>query len=67
MLLKVLLFAVLIGYAVHRLNRFISTVNGSADSGSRAAKGGNVRVDSDPGKDKKGFDGGEYVDFEEVK
>lgn len=68
MLLKFLLFAVLIGYTIHRISGFMSRVGGHTNGGqSRTTRSSNVHVDSTPKKDNQKYDGGEYVDFEEVK
>ena len=66
LLLKFILFAILIGYVIRVVGRFFFGITG-ANQHDRVRRDGNVHVDSDPSKGKKGFDGGEYVDYEEVK
>jgi hypothetical protein len=68
-MLKVILFAILIVYGIYRIGGFVIKILsfGSTDGQSRVHKNGNVHVDKDPNKDHKTYDGGEYIDYEEVK
>lgn len=71
---RILLLIILICYALYKLGLF-RVIVGSAKDGyrepgnSRRPSDGNVNVDSAPpkGKRKSDFDGGDYVDYEEVK
>jgi len=65
---KILLFAILTIYALWRITSFLGKITGGGSgSQSNGNRGGNVRVDNNPNKNKKDFGGGEYVDYEEVK
>ena len=66
---KFILFFVLFCYAIYRVGGFVIRLLtfGSASSKNRVHKNGNVHVDNQPNQIKKPFDGGEYVDFEEMK
>jgi len=66
---KVILIFVLFIYAVYRVGGFIIKILsfGSDGSQKRTPRNGNVHVDSNPKENKKSFEGGEYVDYEEVK
>ncbi|MCP4458912.1 MAG: hypothetical protein GY816_12950 [Cytophagales bacterium] len=69
MLFKVILFFFLFCYAVYRIGGFLIkfiTFN-STGSKSRVHKKGNIRVDKQQKNGKSHYDGGDYVDFEEVK
>ncbi len=76
MLLKFLLIVGLIGFLLFRvLGVFLRVLTGSPANTkaqnfrqTRKPKDGNVNVDYVPGKEKskKGFKGGEYVDYEEL-
>ncbi len=78
-MLKFLLIAILIIYAFYRVAAFLFRfMLGGYDRGQfnstqyqrRKAPGSNLNVDSIPrtkAVKKKGFEGGDYVDFEEVK
>ena len=68
-MVKVILFFVLICYTIYRVGGFVIKILsfGSTDSKNRVHKKGNVHVDKQPMKGKAHFDGGEYVDYEEVK
>ena len=82
-MLKILIILVLIGYVFYKATSFLfnglfrgfvknegySNQQGHYRS-SRKTKGGNVNIDSVPNSKSgkaKGYDGGEYVDYEEVK
>ena len=68
-MVKVILFFVLICYTIYRVGGFVVKILsfGSTDSKNSVHKNGNIRVDKQPTKGNGHFDGGEYVDFEEVK
>lgn len=80
-MLKILIILILIGYVFYRITSFIFSglFRGfvkDQDYGNRSgqyrkrAPNSNVNIDSMPkGKSQKssGYDGGEYVDYEEVK
>ena len=66
-MLKLLLLVVIFFYALYRFGGLILKVLSFGSSPQQNNKRGNVNVDSNPNKDKKHFDGGEYVDYEEVK
>jgi hypothetical protein len=72
-MLRILLLFVLIFYVLYKLGLFRVFVGGVkqgyADPNDlNKRSGGNVNIDSAPPKEKrKGFEGGEYVDYEEVK
>lgn len=48
------------GEDANRAHRF-----GDNNPGNKRRKG-NINIDHNPNKENKGFDGGEYVDYEEV-
>lgn len=80
---KILIILILVGYVFHKITSFLfkgmfkgfsnrdkfggqQYTNGS----SRGARTGDLNVDNVPNSQSKrgnGFDGGEYVDYEEVK
>ncbi len=64
---KIILFAVLAIYALWRISSFIGKITGMGTRSGGVNQNGNVRVETDPNKNKEEFDGGEYVDYEEVK
>lgn len=61
---KFLLILILVIYALYRLSVFFGRMTGSDH---RRPQDPNVHVNSQPNKDKKGYQGGEYVDYEELK
>jgi hypothetical protein len=73
-MLKIIALLFLIWVFFRALGMIFRTLMGSADQNrnsrydnySNPRKKGNVNVDHDPNHTKKGFDGGEYVDYEEV-
>ena len=67
-MLKIILFAVLFFYAIYRVSGFLVKIfgMGSQPQQQRNHPRGNVRVDDDTKKSKKSFEGGEYIDYEEV-
>lgn len=66
---KILLIFVLFSYAIYRIGGIIMKILsfGSGGSQKRTRPNGNVHIDRNPEQDKKSYDGGEYVDYEEVK
>ncbi len=69
-MIKLILFAVLFFYALYRVGGFllkILSLGATNPQENRRPNDGNVHVDSNPNRDKKSFEGGEYVDFEEIK
>lgn len=69
-MIKIILFAVLFFYALYRVGGFllkILSLGATNSQDSRRPKDGSVHVDSNPKENKKSFEGGEYVDFEEIK
>ncbi len=81
-MLKILIILVLIGYVFYKATSFLFNglfrgfvkndgySNQQSHSRTRKARGGNVNIDSVPkNKSEKdmGYEGGEYVDYEEVK
>lgn len=69
-MIKIILIAILFFYALYRVGGFllkIVSLGASNQSDRRSPRDGNVHVDKNPNKDKKHFEGGEYVDYEEVK
>ena len=67
-MIKILLFAVLTIYALWRISSFLGKITGMGSrSNNPPGSNGNVRVDNDPNQHKEKYEGGEYVDYEEVK
>ncbi|MBX2964702.1 MAG: DUF4834 domain-containing protein [Cyclobacteriaceae bacterium] len=71
-MLRLFLIFVLIFYVLYKLGLFRVFVSGvkQGDSNPNMNKraGGNVNIDTAPPKEKrKGYKGGEYIDYEEVK
>lgn len=72
-MLRILLLFVLIFYVLYKLGLFRvfvgSVKQGYSDPDNlNKRSGSNVNIDSVPPKEKRrGFKGGEYVDYEEVK
>lgn len=66
---KGILIFLLFIYAIYRVGGFLFKVLsfGSGSEQKRTHRNGNVQVDSSSKQKKKPFDGGEYVDYEEVK
>lgn len=70
---KLLLICILIGYILYKLGTsvrvFTHTTNTNTRPNQYKPTDGNVHVDAAPPKEKNrsGFKGGEYVDYEEVK
>lgn len=78
---KILLILILIGYVFHKiasffLRGFFKGFNGQSQFDqrqyrhTRKSQNGDINIDSIPNNQSKkggGFNGGEYVDFEEVK
>ena len=66
-MLKVILFAIIFFYAIYRVSGFLVKLFGTgAQAQQRNHPRGNVRVNKTPDKSKKSFNGGEYIDYEEV-
>ena len=76
-MLKIIALLLLIWLFFKALGMIFRTMLGSADdnrsnrygnnySGSNRRRG-NVNIDHDPNKSKKGYEGGEYVDYEEIE
>ena len=82
-MLKFLIIVVLVGYIFYKVGGLIfRTLFGTLNNGhyqrgnfqdrqqhNQRPKGGNVNIDyvPDDKKNRKNFDGGEYVDYEELK
>lgn len=68
-MLKVIIISILVLYAIYRLSGFLTRIlsTDAYNSSGQSRKDSNVRVDKNPNKDHKPYDGGEYVDYEEVK
>lgn len=75
-MIKILALLLLIWVFFKAVGMIFRTLLGSADqnrsdrygndySGNRPRRG-NVNIDHNPNQPNKGFDGGEYVDYEEV-
>ena len=64
---KIILIFVLFIYAIFRIGGFLVKILSFGSDQKRTQQKGNVHVDSNPKQDKKSFDGGEYVDYEDVK
>lgn len=68
---KFLLIIILVFYAIYRIGGFFFRVFSAGYQGHeqhQQAHSGQTRVDANPKKnDKKPFEGGEYIDYEEVK
>ena len=66
---KILLISILFLYAIIRISGFITRIlgYGSNQQNQRPPRDGNIRVDSNTDRNQKHYDGGEYVDYEEVK
>ncbi len=81
MLLKIIIVLILVGYVFNKVTSFLfrganRNYQGRDQFGQqysrkpRNASNGNVNIDNVPirrSKKKRGFSGGEYVDYEEVK
>lgn len=76
-MLKIIALLLLIWLFFKAVGMIFRTMLGSADqnrnnrygnnySGNPRRKG-NVNIDHDPNQSKKGYDGGEYVDYEEIE
>ena len=69
-MLKFFLILFLISYIIYRLGgaffKFMSLGN-TQSANQRRAQEGRADVQRNAGKDNKGYKGGEYIDFEEVK
>lgn len=76
-MIKLLALLVLIWVFFKAVGMIFRTVLGSSDqnrgnryagnSEQRGKKAGDIHVDHSPKKGSKGYDGGEYVDYEEVE
>ena len=68
-MLKLLFFLILSFYAIYRVGSFLMKILtfGSTESKNKVHKKGSVHVQKPSDQSKKPFDGGEYVDFEDVK
>ena len=68
-MLKVLFFLILSFYAIYRVGGFLIKILtfGSTGRKNKVNKKGSVHVQKPANEDKKSFEGGEYVDFEDVK
>ena len=68
-MLKIIFFFILFCYTIYRIGGFLLKILtfGATGSKNRVYKNGNVHVQKPPNQNKKSFDGGEYVDFEDVK
>lgn len=67
---KFILIAILIIYALIRFSGFLLRIMGSSQQRHESYQQPNnaqTRVDRNPKNEKKPFDGGEYIDYEEVK
>lgn len=69
MLLRWLIIGTLIGYVLYKMGFFRALSGGYTEKDRiRRPPNSNVNVDNPPPKEKKrGFKGGEYVDYEEIK
>jgi hypothetical protein len=73
-MLKLLALFVLIWIFFKALGMVIKMVFGSADTGrstrytdtSNRKQDGKINVDYNPNKSNKGYEGGEYVDYEDI-
>lgn len=75
-MLKIIALLILIWVFFRALGMIFRTLLGSTDQNRRSRYGndysgstkkGNINIDHDPNQKKKGYDGGEYVDYEEIK
>lgn len=67
---KFLLIIILVFYAIYRIGGFFFRVFSAGyqghESGNHRSQG-QTQEDRNPPKSKKPFEGGEYIDYEEVK
>jgi hypothetical protein len=68
-MLKLLIILALSAYVLSKIGGFLFRVGAASQNrNDQQRKEGNVHVDPNPKKDKRGnIKGGDYVDFEEVK